>query len=403
MLNKSSLVAFLLSFLPGVGHLYMNRLLRGLLYGGGFFGSLFLIFVGVAFLHAPDDFLIFIALLAALTWVVNMLDMIIFLLHSQPYRLPSSYGSEQHGQHEQASWDTNPYSTRMAGQQEKTKIMLLSFIPGLGHYQLGLMHRGLTAMVSFFGVAILVFFVTIMTHNEGFVAFLLALPVLWFYTMFDALKQHGNKQAGLELIDRSIFEDFHFGDDYGRKNRTLATIIAIFPGAAHLYLSMTKRGVQLMAIFLFSIYILDVLRLSLFLFLIPILWFFSFFDALQNITKYENGTLIDKPIIENWTAYQRPIGMVLILLGSYYVLKDVVVQFMYQILPSASNYMYLITNFSQTLIVALLLIGGGIRLLMTRKQHVSTFSTFTDDTHSASQQSNPMPQHYLEIDEKKNP
>ena len=51
-------------------------------------------------------------------------------------------------------------------------------------------------MVSFFGVAILVFFVTIMTHNEGFVAFLLALPVLWFYTMFDALKQQGNKQAG---------------------------------------------------------------------------------------------------------------------------------------------------------------------------------------------------------------
>lgn len=401
MPNKSSLVAFLLSFLPGAGHLYMNRLFRGFLYGGGFFGSLFLIFMGVTGFHAPNDFLIVLALMAALIWGVNMLDMVIFLLRSQPYRLPGSYGSEQQ---EQASWDANPYSTQIAGQQEKTKIMLLSFIPGLGHYQLGLMHRGLTAMVSFFGVAILVFFVTIMTHNEGFVAFLLALPVLWFYTMFDALKQQGNKQAGLELVDRSIFEDFHLGDDYGRKNRTLATIIAIFPGAAHLYLSMTKRGVQLMAIFLFSIYILDVLRLSLFLFLIPILWFFSFFDALQSITKYENGTLTDKPIVENWTAYQRPIGMVLILLGSYYVLKDVVVQYMYQILPSAGNYMYLITNFSQTLIVALLLIGGGVRLLMNRKQHVSTFSTFTDDAHSSSHQSNPpMPQQYLEIDEKKNP
>lgn len=401
MPNKSSLVAFLLSFLPGAGHLYMNRLFRGFLYGGGFFGSLFLIFMGVTGFHAPSDFLIVLALMAALIWGVNMLDMVIFLLRSQPYRLPGSYGSEPQ---DQTSWDANPYSSQIAGQQEKTKIMLLSFIPGLGHYQLGLMHRGLTAMVFFFGVAILVFFVTIMTHNEGFVAFLLALPVLWFYTMFDALKQQGNKQAGLELVDRSIFEDFHLGDEYGRKNRTLATIIAIFPGAAHLYLSMTKRGVQLMAIFLFSIYILDVLRLSLFLFLIPILWFFSFFDALQSITKYENGTLIDKPIIENWTAYQRPIGMVLILLGSYYFLKDVVVQFMYQILPSAGNYMYLITNFSQTLIVALLLIGGGVRLLMNRKQHVSTFSTFTDDAHSSSHPSSPsMPLHYLEIDEKKNP
>ena len=89
MPNKSSLVAFLLSFLPGVGHLYMNRLFRGLLYGGGFFGSLFLIFMGVAIFHASDEFLILLALLAALTWVVNMMDMIIFLLRSTvPIALP---------------------------------------------------------------------------------------------------------------------------------------------------------------------------------------------------------------------------------------------------------------------------------------------------------------------------
>lgn len=83
--------------------------------------------------------------------------------------------------------------------------MLLSFIPGLGHYQLGLMQRGLTAMISFFGVAVLVFFITIFTNNEGFLAFLLAMPVLWFYTMFDALKQLERKQAGFELFDRSMF------------------------------------------------------------------------------------------------------------------------------------------------------------------------------------------------------
>lgn len=47
-------------------------------------------------------------------------------------------------------------------------------IPGAGHYRLGLMHRGLTAMVSFFGVAILVFFLMALTHNESFLVFLLA-------------------------------------------------------------------------------------------------------------------------------------------------------------------------------------------------------------------------------------
>jgi TM2 domain-containing membrane protein YozV len=382
MPTKSNLVAFLLSFIPGVGHLYMNRTVRGLLYGFIFFGLSFLLFVGILS-HNADEFA-FLLIPIGLTWIINMVDMMIYLLNApapmpgpvptayqQP--MPSYYGPYPPEQ-EVPSWNASSYYAQFAARQERSKVLMLSFIPGVGHFWLGLMQRGLTAMISFFGIAILVFFITILTHNEGFIVFLLALPVLWFYSIFDALKQLDRKQAGLELIDRSMFEDFQ-RDEHGRKNRTLATIIAIFPGAAHLYLSMTKRGIQLMAVFLFSIYVLDVLRLSLFFFLIPILWFFSFFDALQSISKYENGTLIDKPLVENWTAYQRPIGAVLIVLGGYYIFSEFLVQFLYQFLPASRNYMYLLNNFSQTLIVALLLIGGGIRLLMNRKHKAKpTFS-----------------------------
>lgn len=382
MPTKSNLVAFLLSFIPGVGHLYINRTVRGLLYGFLFFGLSFLLFLGIVS-HDADKFA-FLLIPIGLTWIINMVDMVIYLLNAptpasipipttyqQP--MPAYFGPYQSEQ-EVPSWNASSYYAQLAGRQERSKVLMLSFIPGVGHFWLGLMQRGLTAMISFFGIAILVFFITILTHNEGFIVFLLALPVLWFYTMFDALKQLDRKQAGYELVDRSMFEDFQ-RDEHGRKNRTIATIIAIFPGAAHLYLSMTKRGIQLMAVFLFSIYVLDVLRLSLFFFLIPILWFFSFFDALQSISKYENGTLTDKPLVENWTAYQRLIGVVLIVLGGYYVFSEFFVQFLYQVLPASRNYMYLLNNFSQTLIVALLLIGGGIRLLMNRKQKLpSTFS-----------------------------
>ncbi|CAH1216237.1 hypothetical protein PAECIP111891_04410 [Paenibacillus allorhizoplanae] len=376
MPTKSNLVAFLLSFIPGVGHLYMNRTIRGLLYGFLFFGLSFLLFLGIVS-HDGDEFA-FLLIPIGLTWIINMVDMVIYLLNAPaptPMPFPTTYhqpmpaynGPYPPEQEVVPSWDTASYYAQLAGRQERSKVLMLSFIPGVGHFWLGLMQRGLTAMISFFGIAILVFFIAILTHNEGFIVFLLALPVLWFYTMFDALKQLDRRQAGLELIDRSMFEDFQ-RDEHGRKNRTLATIIAIFPGAAHLYLSMTKRGIQLMAVFLFSIYVLDVLRLSLFFFLIPILWFFSFFDALQSISKYENGTLTDKPLVENWTAYQRYIGAVLIVFGGYYIFSDVFVQFMYQFLPASRNYIYLINNFSQTFIVAVLLIGGGIRLVMNRKQ-----------------------------------
>lgn len=376
MPTKSNLVAFLLSFIPGVGHLYINRTIRGLLYGFLFFGLSFILFLGIVS-HDADE-LAFLLIPIGLTWIINMIDMLIYVLNAPaPMPLPNpstyhppmqqSYYGPYPPEQEVPSWNAEVYYAHLAGRHERSKVLMLSFVPGVGHFWLGLMQRGLTAMISFFGIAILVFFITILTHNEGFIVFLLVLPVLWFYTMFDALKQLDRKQAGYELVDRSMFEDFQ-RDEHGRKNRTLATIIAIFPGAAHLYLSMTKRGIQLMAVFLFSIYVLDVLRLSLFFFLIPILWFFSFFDALQSISKYENGTLTDKPLVENWTAYQRLIGVVLIVLGGYYIFSEFFVQFLYQVLPVSRNYMYLLNNFSQTLIVALLLIGGGIRLLMNRKQ-----------------------------------
>ncbi|MEW9702369.1 hypothetical protein [Paenibacillus sp. SI8] len=368
MNNKSSLVAFLLSFLPGFGHVYMHRLFRAFIYGGGFFASLFLMFLTAVVTNHDTEIFILFGFFAALIWVVNMVDMIILLLRYQPYGVPVPGATPYDPA--QPQWEANHYAAKQQQQQERTRIMLMSFIPGLGHFQIGLMQRGLTAMISFFGVAILVFFITAMTNNEGFVAFLLAMPVLWFYSMFDALKQLDRKQAGLELIDRSMFEDFHFSDDYGRKNRTLATIIAIFPGAAHLYLNMTKRGIQLMAFFLFSVYVLDVLRLSLFFFLIPILWFFSFFDALQHINKYENGTLVDKPLIENWASYHRVIGVILIVLGGYYVFKEVVVQFLSRFFPH-SNYVYWINNIGQTAIVAVILIGVGIRLLFYKKKQSS--------------------------------
>lgn len=39
-MKKNGLIAFLLAFIPGVGHAYLNRKARAVLYGIGFFGVL---------------------------------------------------------------------------------------------------------------------------------------------------------------------------------------------------------------------------------------------------------------------------------------------------------------------------------------------------------------------------
>lgn len=96
------------------------------------------------------------------------------------------------------------------------------------------------------------------------------------------------KERGDQLVDRTIFEDFEEHREQGKKSKTFASILAMFPGAGHMYLGLQRRGLQLMAAFLLSIYLLDLLRLSAFLFLVPIIWFYSFltlYNKLQSMEK----------------------------------------------------------------------------------------------------------------------
>lgn len=58
---------------------------------------------------------------------------------------------------------------------------LLSFVPGLGHFYLGLNRRGLQFMVGAFACIVLIpLFPTV---------FPFALTILWFYCLFDALQR----------------------------------------------------------------------------------------------------------------------------------------------------------------------------------------------------------------------
>ena len=78
-----------------------------------------------------------------------------------------------------------------------------------------------------------------------------------------------------------------------------------------------------MAAFLFSIYILDILRLGIFLFLIPIIWFYSFFDAMQKVSKYGEEAVEDVPIISYFLNHQKWVGIGLVLMGLYYLVMNV--------------------------------------------------------------------------------
>lgn len=94
----------------------------------------------------------------------------------------------------------------MAGVPKKPLAMLLSIIPGVGHYYLGAMNRGLQFMLLFFGS----FFIV-----EWFIPMRILpfwLPVVWFYCLFDALQVADHPERGEILLveGHTIVKNIHW-------------------------------------------------------------------------------------------------------------------------------------------------------------------------------------------------
>jgi hypothetical protein len=115
---------------------------------------------------------------------------------------------------------------------------------------------------------------------------------------------------------------------------------------------------------------LDVLRLGIFLFLIPIIWFYSFFDGMQKVSRYGDEPVEDIPIISYFLNHQKWVGIGLIFMGLYYLIMNIVLPVLSPMVSKMINVdvMYWIQGYFQTGLVCVLLIGGGIKLLSGSKQ-----------------------------------
>ncbi|MBB3110505.1 hypothetical protein FHS18_002572 [Paenibacillus phyllosphaerae] len=401
---RNPIVTLLLGIVPGLGHFSVGRKARGFIYALIIFGiTAFGFLVGVA--EGMPEFFFVMLLIAFGFWLINMLDLVIYLLRHNgqpaagmggyPGHLPvygphmdasaagwgagdvppppgsagMGHGGEFHGG---GSYGAGPYGSGMppygvkkddAG--ERFYTILLSFVPGLGHLSLGLMQRGLTLLIGFFGLLTMILFITALANEGGFLVFLGVLPIVWLYGMFDAIRQVQRKQAGEPLIDRSIMEDWDEHRVTGKRSRWFATVLSIMPGAGHMYLGLQKRGLQLMAAFLLSIYLLDALSLSLFLFIVPLIWCFAFFDSLQLQSRYAlEGYVPDVPVVD-WLMYrQKWIGIALLLLGVYYLFDRLLLDYLERI---SVEWGWQFRYYFKTGMTALVLIGVGIKLLLGGK------------------------------------
>ncbi|GIP20052.1 hypothetical protein [Paenibacillus sp. J22TS3] len=355
---RNRITAFFMNFLPGLGHYYWGKKARCVIYMLLFFGSLLGGFM-LALVSNSGDIFIAGIVFAALVWGLSMFDLFIVLLKDYP------------GEGYESVYGPPPVSNRRL-ESDRFFTILLSFLPGLGHLHMGLMQRGLSFLVAFFGTITMLIFLAGITHDSVFLLFLGVLPVIWLYCMFDAVQCIHRKQAGDLVQDRTLFDEWEMGRESGRRSKVLATLLSMIPGAGHMYLGLLKRGVQLMVLFLGTFYIIDVMRLSLFLFLLPLIWFYSFFDGLQTISRYGREPLIDKPLVDRIGSHKHLLGLLLLALGIYYISMNLIVPYLDVHFPEL-RINYRIEKYLRPFIVSVVLIGGGIRLLAGGKKKPSAF------------------------------
>ena len=248
--------------------------------------------------------------------------------------------------------------------KSKFLVFMLSFLPGLSHFYVGFKQRALIFFMLFlgsiFGTLGICF---LLRDSDPAISLIFVLPLIWFISMIDAISSidklseqnlNNNADVSIESLENQNILGLGF------TNKKLITVaFSLIPGAGHMYLGFQNRGLQLMTIFFFSTFLMDWLHMSLLIFILPVIWFYSFFDAFHRIEEEKTVKEEDEIQILSWISnHSKWTGWGLIILGCFTIFE--------RIISPLINYQ--IRNCIQTGIVALILIGGGIKLLMGSKE-----------------------------------
>ncbi|MBP1925078.1 TM2 domain-containing membrane protein YozV [Sedimentibacter acidaminivorans] len=241
--------------------------------------------------------------------------------------------------------------------RDKSKFIafVLSVIPGLAHLYIGLKERALIFFIMFAGLFAGSMGLSIILYDNDFlIIILIGYPILWLIALLDMYSAWRNIEIRQLYNNAEIPRNIPMDNKLNKRSKTLA--LSIIPGAGHMYLGYQKKGLIIMGAFAFSIFFMGWLGISLLLFLLPLIWFYSFFDAMHTVDGSNEGIknqeIIFPEIKPEW------IGFALIGIGVMIMLERV----LYPLID------YEIRRYIQTSIVSLIFIFAGIRMLIKNKK-----------------------------------
>lgn len=167
------------------------------------------------------------------------------------------------------------------------------------------------------------------------------------------------------------------------KNKFWTVVWAMVPGAGQMYQGLMKRGVSLMALFAGVIMVAALAYLSALVFLLPVIWFYAFFDTLNRINmtveelQMQPDTFLfvgaypskgtPAGIVKLLDGRHTLLGVALILFAVWLAVKLVVDQILYPFIPHEIRY---IVGQLPSLLIPILCIAIGVKLLAGNKKPV---------------------------------
>ncbi len=165
-----------------------------------------------------------------------------------------------------------------------------------------------------------------------------------------------------------------------RKRRAFWTVLfSFFPGAGHMFMGFMKQGLSLMAAALGLVLVSFSLRLEPLLIMMPLIWFYSFFDALnksslpdEDFYTLEDSFMfsLDKLAHSDWSFlrnYQSFVGWLAVVIGSSMVLSNLW-YLISDYFPEYRNLVWRLSDSLPRMLISLFIIAIGVRLIVGKRK-----------------------------------
>ena len=167
-----------------------------------------------------------------------------------------------------------------------------------------------------------------------------------------------------------------------KQNKALTVIFSFLPGAGHMFMGFMKRGLSLMSLFFLTIFLSSWLGIGPLLYVLPVLWFYSFFDCInmawaddQDFSAFEDRYLFKTESLSRLNEKLSGrgglyCGILLLFFGIYLILSKLISEFCSALNPEIAQLFSGIISVFPQIFLGVVIILIGVRLIIGKKKEM---------------------------------